>query len=112
VLSWTPFRYMLFRMRYDHPNTSRYTIMRVLMNMSGTAGMLALLQKPPTLMCGMELYVLRIRVRTEETRLISRAFTLASSRWPPKPGSAAEAVQPTVLICQYVTQLVCLIRCV
>jgi hypothetical protein len=36
-----------------------------------------------------------ISVRTEETRLISRAFMLASSRGPPKPGSA-DAVQPTV----------------
>lgn len=35
-------------------------------------------------------------VRTEDTRLISRAFILASSRGPPKPGSAADAVQPTV----------------
>lgn len=39
--------------------------------------------------------VLLISVRTEDTRLINRAFTLASSRWPPKPGSAADAVQPT-----------------
>jgi hypothetical protein len=44
--------------------------------------------------CGVN--VLRISVRTDETKLISRAFTLASSRWPPKPGSEADAVQPTV----------------
>jgi hypothetical protein len=36
-----------------------------------------------------------ISVRTEETRLINRAFTLASSRGPLKPGSA-DAVQPTM----------------
>lgn len=41
--------------------------------------------------------VLLISVRTEETRLINRAFTLASSRCP-KPGSAAPAVQPTVML--------------
>jgi hypothetical protein len=40
-------------------------------------------------------YVLRMSVRTEDTRLINRAFTLPSSR-PPKPGSDADAVQPTV----------------
>lgn len=39
--------------------------------------------------------ILRINVRTEETRLINRALTLESSRWPGKPGSA-DAVQPTV----------------
>jgi len=50
--------------------------------------------------CAVEMYVLRMSVRTEDTRLMSRAFTLASSRWPPKPGSAAEAVQPTVSTCQ------------
>jgi len=38
--------------------------------------------------------VLLISVRTDETRFINRAFMLASSRWPPKPGSA-DAVQPT-----------------
>jgi hypothetical protein len=38
-------------------------------------------------------YVHRINVRTEDTRLTSRAFML-SSRWPPKPGST-EDVQPT-----------------
>jgi hypothetical protein len=36
-----------------------------------------------------------MRVRTEDTRLMSRAFTLALSCCPPKPGSAADAVQPT-----------------
>lgn len=41
--------------------------------------------------------ILLIRVRTEETRLINRAFMLASSR-PPKPASA-EFVQPTTIIC-------------
>lgn len=44
----------------------------------------------------MEQDVLLMRVRTEDTRLMMRAFTLASSRWPPKPGSAADDVQPTV----------------
>lgn len=39
---------------------------------------------------------LLISVRTEDTRLINRALTLASSRCPPKPGSAADAVQPTI----------------
>jgi hypothetical protein len=39
--------------------------------------------------------VLLISVRTDDTRLINRALTLALSCWPPKPGSAAEAVQPT-----------------
>lgn len=42
--------------------------------------------------------VLLINVRTEDTKLISLPFTLASSRWPPKPGSA-EDVQPTVPNC-------------
>jgi hypothetical protein len=45
--------------------------------------------------CSREGHVLRMSVRTEDTRLISRAFTLPSSR-PPKPGSDADAVQPTV----------------
>jgi hypothetical protein len=39
--------------------------------------------------------VLLISVRTDDTRLINRALTLALSCWPPKPGSAADAVQPT-----------------
>jgi hypothetical protein len=41
------------------------------------------------------LYALRIRVRTEETRLTSRAFMLASSRAPPNPVGSALVVQPT-----------------
>ena len=44
--------------------------------------------------------VLLMSVRTEDTRLINRAFMLASSRCP-KPGSAAPAVQPTAMNCQY-----------
>lgn len=39
--------------------------------------------------------VLLISVRTDDTKFMSRAFTLASSRWPPNPGSAADDVQPT-----------------
>jgi hypothetical protein len=39
--------------------------------------------------------VLLISVRTDDTRFISRAFMLASSRWPPKPGSTLP-VHPTV----------------
>lgn len=40
--------------------------------------------------------VLLMSVRTDDTRFINRAFTLASSRCP-KPGSAAPAVQPTIV---------------
>jgi hypothetical protein len=42
-------------------------------------------------------HVLLISVRTDDTKLIRRAFMLTSSRWPPKPGSDAEFVQPTVV---------------
>lgn len=41
------------------------------------------------------IYTLRIKVRTEDTRLTSRAFMLASSRAPPKPVGSALVVQPT-----------------
>ena len=40
-------------------------------------------------------YALLINVRTEDTRFTSRAFTLASSRTPPKPVGSALAVHPT-----------------
>lgn len=69
--------------------------MSVLMNMSGTRKKSVYFfaaHDPSRVVWG---DVLRISVRTEDTRLIMRAFTLASSRWPPNPGSAAEAVQPT-----------------
>jgi hypothetical protein len=78
--------------------------MRVLMNMSGTMSKSAPSSRSivpvPILYaipkrCSRRGYVLRMSVRTEDTRLINRAFTLPSSR-PPKPGSDADAVQPTV----------------
>lgn len=40
------------------------------------------------------LNILLINVRTLETNCTSLAFILASSRAPPKPGSAADDVQP------------------
>jgi hypothetical protein len=55
-----------------------------------------------------------ISVRTEETRLISRAFMLASSRGPPKPGSA-DAVQPTatwLVECSIVESRLALCMCI
>jgi hypothetical protein len=55
--------------------------------------------------------VLLISVRTEDTRLIKRAFMLTSSRWPPKPGSDAEFVQPTVLASQWYPAS-CVLQCV
>ena len=60
------------------PRTRRYTIMSVLINISG----------------------ILMSVRTEDTRFINRAFTLASSRCP-KPGSVAPAVQPTATTRQF-----------
>jgi hypothetical protein len=45
-------------------------------------------------------------VRTEDTKFINRAFTLASSRCP-NPGSAAPAVQPTAM-----TRQLCLLSIV
>jgi hypothetical protein len=78
--------------------------MRVLMNINGTVYMSASSSRSallfPILYAILEGYstrgyVLRMSVRTEDTRLINRAFTLPSSR-PPKPGSDADAVQPTI----------------
>jgi hypothetical protein len=51
-------------------------------------------------------HVLLMSVRTEDTRFINRAFTLASSRCP-KPGSVAPAVQPTAM-----TRQLCLLSIV
>lgn len=78
--------------------------MRVLMNMRGTAyrsapgshrhiSLLPLRAVPRE--AGRRVYILRMSVRTDDTRLINRALTLPSSR-PPKPGSDADAVQPTI----------------
>jgi hypothetical protein len=79
--------------------------MSVLMNMSGTAGTSAYATRMAILFpahlwlsrkCDIGgMNVLLISVRTEDTKFMSRAFTLASSRWPPKPGSVADDVQPT-----------------
>lgn len=77
--------------------------MRVLINIKGTAAVsvcLCWLYIPPLQgMRGAETMVKYVRlmsVRTEETRLINRAFMLASSPGRPKPGSA-DAVQPTAI---------------
>lgn len=77
--------------------------MRVLINIKGTAAvsvcLLALHSTPPRDAGDGDhggVYVHLMRVRTEETRLINRAFILASSPGRPKPGSA-DAVQPTVI---------------
>ena len=92
--------------------------MRVLINIKGTAAvsvcLLALHSTPPRDVGdgdhgGVYVHLMRVRiphhggvyvhlmrVRTEETRLINRAFILASSPGRPKPGSA-DAVQPTVI---------------
>ena len=77
--------------------------MRVLINIKGTAAvsvcLLALHATPPRHAGDGDhgrVYVHLMRVRTEETRLINRAFMLASSPGRPKPGSA-DAVQPTVI---------------
>jgi hypothetical protein len=67
--------------------------MRVLMNISGTMRVSALSSR--VVSGGSVMDVLLISVRTDDTRLIKRALTLALSCWPPKPGSAADAVQPT-----------------
>lgn len=52
--------------------------------------------------------ILLMSVRTEDTRLINRAFILASSRCP-NPGSAAPAVQPTYKNCQHLSIYMCFV---
>jgi hypothetical protein len=71
------------------------------MNMSGTAAASAMCSlSTARVLLNWSADVLLISVRTEDTRLINRAFMLASSRCP-NPGSAAPAVQPTMMTRQY-----------
>ena len=95
-----------FCMRRAQPRTRRYMIISVLMNMRGTGCVSACtfvhylawhMVFGHAAMWAMALRgnVLLMSVRTDDTRFISRAFMLASSRWPPKPGSTLP-VHPTV----------------